>query len=599
MSPAAPQPTTLSELVYYLAETQKGREKRVASKKGREWQWLSTEELIARVHRVALGLEASGIERGDRVALFSENCPEWHIIDFACQLLGAVTVPIYPTLPANQVVFILRDSGTRQIFFRGRAKGELLHDSREALDQQQLVITCIEEGDADHADGTLDQLLEAGTALEADKPLESLRGRVSPDDLASLIYTSGTTGNPKGVMLSQGNLVSNFLACSELFPIGADDITLSFLPLSHVFQRTVDYLFLYKGVTLHYLTSIEQAPRALIDVKPTIMASVPRLYERAYLRVQANLTKETANKRRIFSWAVGVGERYSERKRPWAAPHLAVQRTLAQRLVYRKIQERLGGRLRFAIAGGAALPEQVGRFFAAVGIGLYEGYGLTETSPVLCVNRPGECRFGSVGPPIEGVELQIAADGEILARSPGVMQGYWNNPDATREAINEQGWFHTGDVGHLDDDGYLHITDRKKDLLVTSGGKNVAPQPIEQLLTADGVLAQAVVIGDTYPYITALLVPNLDDLPEGLDKLEPGELNRHPRLLERVEHTVAEVNRQLAEHERVRRWRLMPREFTLDAGEITPTLKIRRRVVLDRYADDIASMYLKSQRLNA
>ena len=327
------------------------------------------------------------------------------------------------------------------------------------------------------------------------------------------------------------------------------------------------------------------------------MASVPRLYERAYLRVLANIAKESGSKRRIFSWAIGVGERASERRGRFLPPHLAVQKRVAQRLVYRKIQERLGGRLKFAIAGGAALPEQIGRFFAAVGIGLYEGYGLTETSPVLCANRPGGCRFGTVGEPIPGVELRLAADGEILAKSPGLMQGYWNLPDATAEAIDEQGWFHTGDVGELDENGYLRITDRKKDLLVTSGGKNVAPQPIERRLTADGVLAQAVVIGDTYPYLTALLVPNFEELPAGLEDLEPAERIAHPRLLERVETTVSEVNRQLAEHERIRRWRLMEREFSLGEGEITPTLKIRRKVVMERYAEEIGDMYLKSQRI--
>ena len=265
--------------------------------------------------------------------------------------------------------------------------------------------------------------------------------------------------------------------------------------------------------------------------------------------------------------------------------------------MYGKIQERLGGRLRFAIAGGAALPEQIGRFFAAVGIGLYEGYGLTETAPVLCVNFPGECRYGTVGKVIPGVEIRIAGDGEILAKSPGLMQGYWNLPQETAEAIDSDGWFHTGDVGEFDEDGYLKITDRKKDLLVTSGGKNVAPQPLEQLLTADGVLAQAVVIGDGYPYLTALLVPNFEDLPAEVATLEPAEQIAHPRLLERVEATVAEVNGRVAEHERIRRWRLMQREFSLDAGEITPTLKIRRRVVMDRYDGDIGEMYLKSQRL--
>ncbi|MEE2778567.1 MAG: long-chain fatty acid--CoA ligase [Acidobacteriota bacterium] len=597
MTEHSTQLKTLSDLVFHLAETQAGRPERVASKAGREWLWLSTEELIGRIHHLALALQADGVKPGERIALFSENCPEWHIVDLACHLLGVVTVPIYPTLPASQVGYILEDSGSTCVFFRGKAKAALLAETRASSASPPRTLALFDE-EHDAIDATLSDLLADGLDRAADRPLDELRGGVEPDALASLIYTSGTTGNPKGVMLTHANLVSNFTACSELFPIGSDDVTLSFLPLSHVLQRTVDYLFLYKGVTVHYLTAIEQAPRAFTDVRPTVMASVPRLYERAYLRVLSNVAKESASKQRIFSWAVGVGERASEKSGRFLAPHLAVQKGVAQRLVYRKIQDRLGGRLRFAIAGGAALPIQIGRFFDAVGIGIYEGYGLTETSPVLCVNRPGGCHFGTVGQRIPGVELRIAKDGEILAKSPGLMQGYWNQPDATAEAIDDEGWFHTGDVGEIDDDGYLRITDRKKDLLVTSGGKNVAPQPIEQLLTADGTIAQAVVIGDNYPYLTALLVPNFEDVPAGLEDLEPAEQIAHPRLLERIEETVAQVNGRVAEHERVRRFKLMDREFSLDEGEITPTLKIRRKIVIQRYENIIGDMYLKSQRVS-
>jgi long-chain acyl-CoA synthetase len=331
-------------------------------------------------------------------------------------------------------------------------------------------------------------------------------------------------------MLSHHNLVSNFLACAGLFPIGPQDVTLSFLPLSHVFQRIADYLFLYRGVTIHYLTSIEQAPRALTDVRPTVMASVPRLYERAYLRVQDNVRKEPERSQRVFRWAVELGERCVGSGELDVPLRLALPYAAASRLVFRKIQDRFGGRLRFAIAGGAALPEQVGRFFAAVGIGVYEGYGLTETSPVLCVNHPGATRFGAVGRAIPGVELAIDEDGEILVKSPGLMRGYWNLPEATAQAIDAEGWFHTGDVGHVDAEGFLHITDRKKDLIVTSGGKNIAPQPIEQLLTASGALAQAIVIGDNYPYLTALLVPSSEDLPAELARLSPAERIQHPLL---------------------------------------------------------------------
>jgi long-chain acyl-CoA synthetase len=440
--------------------------------------------------------------------------------------------------------------------------------------------------------------LREGAEGAAGSSPDRYRRRAEPDDLASLIYTSGTTGKPKGTMLTHRNLVSNFLACSNLFPIGPDDVTISFLPLSHVFQRLCDYLFLYQGVAIQYLTSIEQAPRALLEVRPTVLASVPRVYERAYLRVMENVRKEPERKQKIFRWAIETGERCTRSGELKVPARFALQYAAASRLVFGKIQERFGGRLKFAIAGGAALPEKVGRFFAAVGIGIYEGYGLTETSPVLCVNYPGASRFGAVGRPIPSVELRIADDGEILAKSPGLMRGYWNQPEATAQAIDPEGWFHTGDIGTIDADGFLHITDRKKDLIVTSGGKNIAPQPIEQLLVASGVLAQAIVIGDNYPYLTALVVPGSEDLPPQLAALDAAERIGHPLLLQRVESAVADVNRKLAEHERIRRFRLMEREFSVDRGEMTPTLKLRRKLILERYAELIASMYLKSQRLD-
>jgi long-chain acyl-CoA synthetase len=593
---SAARPATLAELAFQVAAAGRGR-RLVAGKRGNEWSWWTAEEWLTAIHHVAIALERRGVVKGDRIALLSANCPEWHLVDFACHFLGAALVPIYITLPADQVAYILEDSGSRFIFYRDREQAETVRGARKLLSRpiEGVHLTVDTAGSSDLA---FDTLRSEGAAAAAQHPIDGYRSRVSSDDLASLIYTSGTTGRPKGVMLTQRNLVSNCLACSELFPIGPEDNTLSFLPLSHVFQRIVDYLFLYKGLTIQYLTSIEQAPRALLEVKPTVLASVPRLYERAYLRVLENVRKEPARKQGIFDWAVELGERCSASGQLEVPLRYKVQYATATRLVFRKILDRFGGRLRFAIAGGAALPEKVGRFFTAVGIDLYEGYGLTETSPVLCVNRPGAARFGTVGKPIPGVELLIADDGEILAKSPGVMHGYWNQPEATALAIDPDGWFHTGDVGRIDADGFLRITDRKKDLIVTSGGKNIAPQPIEQLLTASGVLAQAIVVGDNYPYLTALVVPSTEELAPELQALTPGERINHPLLLERVEAAVADVNRKLAEHERIRRFRLMEREFTVDRGEMTPTLKLRRRVIMERYGELVSSMYLKSQRLD-
>ena len=588
---------TLSDLVFFIAKQQKGRKDLVSWQDGRDRLFLSTADWVHRTHCIAAALEADGVGHGDRIAIFSENCPEWHNVEFACQLLGAISVPIYPTLPANQVAYILNDSTCDRVFYSDKAKAKVLETVR-GLGNRPLVGIAFKSEAATKEEDSFERLLERGAELADSKPLDEFRSRPRASDVASLIYTSGTTGNPKGVILSHHNLISNVLACADLFPLSSKDLSLSFLPLSHVLQRTVDNLFFYRGVSIHYVTTIERVSRALTDIRPTVLASVPRLYERAYLRVKANVENATPRQRRIFDWALDVGARYSEGRRAGRSMvHLAVQHRLANRLVHQKIKDRMGGRLRFAITGGAALPEVVSRFFAAIGLDLFEGYGLTETAPVLAICRPGIFRWGTVGTAVPGVELKIADDGEIMARTPGLMQGYWEDHDATVEVIEPDGWFHTGDIGTLDADGYLKITDRKKDLLVTSGGKNIAPQPIEQLLTSGGVIAQAVVLGDNYPYLTALLVPNLEDLPEELQGLSPQERAAHPRFLEPIEKAVRDVNRLLADHERIRRWKLLPQELTLEAGEMTPTLKIKRRVVLQRYSELVASMYLKSQRV--
>ncbi|HUE97470.1 MAG TPA: AMP-binding protein, partial [Longimicrobiaceae bacterium] len=421
-------PATLADLAFLVAAAGRGRQRLVAGKRDGGWKWWSAQEWLDAIHHLAAALERRGVAKGDRVAILSANCPEWHLVDFASHLLGAVVVPIYVTLPPDQIAFILNDSGTRWIFYRDQEQAGILRRARELL-REPIQGVAINGERAAESDLTLGNLLSEGAQATGERPLDGFRGRVEPEDLASLIYTSGTTGSPKGVVLSHRNLVSNFLACSDLFPIGADDVTLSFLPLSHVFQRLADYLFFYKGVSIQYLTAIEQAPRALTEVRPTVLASVPRLYERAYLRVLENVRKEPPRSQKVFRWAVDVGERCTEGGELQVPARLTLHYAAASRLVFKKIRDRFGGRLRFAIAGGAALPEKVGRFFAAVGIGIYEGYGLTETSPVLCLNRPGASRFGAVGSPIPGVELRIAEDGEILAQSPGLMRGYWNRPD--------------------------------------------------------------------------------------------------------------------------------------------------------------------------
>ncbi|HVS15011.1 MAG TPA: long-chain fatty acid--CoA ligase [Thermoanaerobaculia bacterium] len=558
---------------------------------------VSTAEFIAGAHSLALALEERGLRPGERVALWAENCPEWHVVDFACHLLGAVSVPIYPTLSPQAVAYILKNCGASWVFYSDAEKAAGLAEIAASLSRSVRTVALDHEA---RGDGDSLMLLQAsGAGRIGEIPLERFRGRTSATDTASIIYTSGTTGEPKGVMLSHRNFVSNVLACETLFPLGPTDQALSFLPLSHVFERTVDYLFLLRGVAIHYAPSIERVPPLLLEVRPTVLASVPRLYERAYLRALANVAKESPLKQRIFHWSLRVGKRWSEaRKRgTLVSPLLALQRAIAARLVHRKIQARFGGRLRFAIAGGAALGDQVAEFFDAVGITLYQGYGLTESAPVLAVNSPQANRRSSVGRAIPGVEIQIAPDGEILGRSPGLMQGYWGNEEATREAIDEEGWLHTGDIGRVDGDGFLYITDRKKDILITSGGKNVAPQPIEQLLTAQPAIAQVVVVGDNYPYLTALLVPRFEDLPPPFAARSHEELLADASFEKWIDAAVDAVNAQLSEHERIRNWQYLPRELSLAEGEMTPTLKVRRRVVLERYRDLVASMYLKTQKV--
>ncbi len=587
---------TLADLLFRVADRYGKREDLLSIRRHGRTESLSTAGFVDAVRRTATALESQGVAKGDRVALLSTNRPEWHVVDFACHLLGAVSVPIYPTLTAAQVDYILRDSGAGWVFYDDGAKRDLLTGidpagpNGDGSEQNSLQLVAFDE-DATAEGGTNLASLIARTPPPEDADLEAFRGRVGRGDTASIIYTSGTTGDPKGVVLSHWNFVSNILCCQRLYDLGEDDQALSFLPLSHVFERTVDYLFFHRGVAIHYSPAIERVAALMPTVRPTVLCSVPRLYESAYIRISNTFATQPPARRRLIDWALKVGHRRAERG------GARLRALVADRLVFRKIKQRFGGRLRFAISGGAAIADEVAAFFDAIGIRLYQGYGLTETAPVLSVNYPGASRRGSVGPAAPGVELRIAADGEILARTEGLMQGYWRNPEATSEAIDADGWFHTGDIGRIDDDGFVFITDRKKDLLVTSGGKNIAPQPIEQMLITHPAVAQVVVVGDGYPYLNALVVPNYAEPPPRFEGMSPEELRQDPRLHETIQRLLDQTNQRLPAHERVRRYRLLERELTIEEGEITPTLKVRRKIVSERYRDVIASMYLKSQRV--
>jgi long-chain acyl-CoA synthetase len=568
-------------------------------KKDGAWLSISSDELRRAVEELSLGLRTLGVEKGDRVAILSENRPEWAMADLASLCAGAVDVPIYATLPAAQVLYILNDSQAKVIFVSGAAQARKITEIRDRAPHLKHVVRMDE---ADIA-GTrsLEEVRALGrAALNADSMAVRKRAaEVLPDDLATFIYTSGTTGDPKGVMLSHANIVSNVLASSAIFAATVEDVSLSFLPLCHIFERMGGYyLMLHNGVTIAYAEGVEQVPQNMVEVRPTFMCSVPRLYEKMYARIREKVAADSPGKQRIFRWALRVGALAFQRRvdgKPLGAV-LTMKRALADKLVFSKVRERTGGRLRLFVSGGAPLAREIAEFFGAMGLTILEGYGLTETSPVIAVNRPDALRPGSVGKPLPGVEVKIADDGEILTRGPHVMKGYFNKPEATKEAIDVEGWFHTGDIGTFDPSGFLVITDRKKDIIVTSGGKNIAPQPIENLLKTNPYVAEIVMIGNQRNYPAALLVPNFVNLEKwakdnGLAYSDRLDLIGRPEVVDHYDKTVKDLTRDMAQFERIKKISLLPTEFTLEAGELTPTLKVKRRVVEQRYKDVIDRMY--------
>ena len=582
-------PKTLSGLLFHARDVSGGQASLLELYRDGTRESLSTTDFLRQVHALAVALEASGVVAGERIALYSENRPEWHVVDFACHLLAAPTVPISPSTPADHVAFVLRNSGARWVFYSGSSKRQTLRQIASGLANPPRMVAL--DGEAAMPDSPgLTQLLGVGTGRLGEVPIERFRDRAAAEDLATLLYTSGTTGDPKGVMLSHANLISNVMACSRVFDIGPTDLAVSFLPLAQIFQRTVDYLCFLRGTAICYVPNPDELGDALRAATPTLMAAAPRVYERAHQRLLADIDALPTWRRRLFTWAQSIGRRYADASRDgFIGPLLALQNVLAHRLVHRRVQDRFGGRLRLAISGGAPLPEDVAAFFDAAGMPLYQGYGLTETSPVLATNTPEQHRLGSVGKPLSDVELRIAEDGEILVRGPGVMQGYWQNPGATAETVSESGWLRTGDLGRMDKSGYVFITDRKKDLIVLSSGENIAPRPIEVQLTQGGLIEQAVVLGDGRPHTVALLVPGerLRTLAAGAD----GPVHEDPAVLERVQEMVDAVNERLTRASRIRAWTLLERALSVDEGELTPTLKIRRRVVAQRYARQIANLY--------
>ena len=567
---------------------------------------LSTRELFERIRDFSLGLGTLGVEPGDRVAILSDSRPEWVIADLAALTAGAVTAPIYPTLPETQVRYILADSGARVVVVADEtqaAKVRAVWDELPDLSALVIMDPAGEPAPAGDAAGR-EELSLADAAGRGHRRLmaEDGLGReykeraaaIAPEQLATIIYTSGTTGEPKGVMLTHGNVASNVMDGSAVVRVDSDDVALSFLPLSHAFERAVVFMYLYHGTTVTFAESLDTIARDLGAVSPTVMTGVPRVYEKFHARVHEAVAGAPAIRRRLFHWAVGVGLRRSEADLAGRSASLPtrLQHGLAERLVLSKVRGRLGGRLRFVVSGSAPLSTLIAEFFFAIGIPVAEGYGLTETSPTLTVNPLERPKLGTVGPAIRNVELRIADDGEVLARGPNIMQGYYGKPEATAEVLRD-GWFCTGDIGSLDEDGYLTILDRKKELIVTAGGKNIAPNPIEAELKRSPLVAEAVLIGDRRPYVSALLVPDFAALAArtGTEGASREELVERPDVVALFDAVVEKVNAGLARHEQIKRLALLPTEFGIATGELTPTMKVKRRVVAERWSDAIERLY--------
>jgi long-chain acyl-CoA synthetase len=578
-----------------------GSARPIAARAKRDGAWLELtyDQLSERVQDLSLGLLELGIKPGDRVAILSENRPEWAIADYACLTARCTDVPIYPTLPGKQVEYPLCDSGAVAIFVSTRQQLEKVQALRQRVPALRHIIA-FEPGLSGSGVLSLDQVCERGRAARSRRPTWKADAlKVSPDDLATLIYTSGTTGDMKGVMLTHGNITSNVTTSCRLFTFAESDECLSFLPLSHIFERMFGhYCMFHSGVLINYAESLDTVAADMERWRPMLMASTPRLYEKIYARVLERVRSGSALKRRLFFWAKAVGERMVDLQmdnQP-VPPALAAKHWVADRLVFAKLRGRTGGRLRFFISGGAPLSPEIARFFHGAGMPILEGYGLTETSPVIAVNTFKHMRLGTVGLPIPGVEVKIAEDGEIITRGPNVMVGYYQKPEATAEALDQEGWFRTGDIGMLDPDGFLRITDRKKDIIVTAGGKNIAPQPIEGLAKTSKFVSNAVMLGDRRRFPIMLVVPNLQTLTawaagQGIQANDPDHLLSLPEVQSKMDREVRTTLRDLASFEVPKKLLLLPSDFTIETGELTPTLKIKRRVVEQRHRAAIEALY--------
>jgi long-chain acyl-CoA synthetase len=598
--PFAPdEPRTLID-VFQRAARVHNRPDALNYKKDGRWVSISSAELLARAKHIAAGLYAIGIRHGDRVALLSDSRVEWTLADAGCLFASAVDVPIYPTLTPPQVRYILQDSGSSALFVANREKFLELKEILAECPQVQHVIFFDADG-VTEADGlTLAELEQKGREFEQDDPglIDRMAAETGPDDLATLIYTSGTTGEPKGVMLTHENLVSNLIDSCGHLSIGEDDVVLSVLPLSHVFERQAMYMYLHHGMAVYFAESLQTVAPNMREVRPTLLVGVPRMFEKIYQRIRERAAESGKLKTSILEWAVSVAREYAERVGRHSSIPVALKfkHWLAVKLVFSKWHEAFGGRMRVLLSGGAALPEDLARIYIGAGIPIIQGYGLTETSPVVTASSFEDYRVGTVGRAIPHVEIRIAEDGEIEVRGPNVMRGYYNKPEETRAAFTDDGWFKTGDIGTIDADGFLRITDRKKELFKTSGGKYIAPAPIEQAIKGSRFVNQVVLVGSERKFPAALVVPVWEQLEsycklKGIEVQSRSEMCRHPRIIDLLQRQIDGYTPNLARYEKIKKVALLENEFTIEGGELTPTLKVKRRVIDDKYRDVIEKLY--------
>ena len=592
------EPQTLPQL-FRRSVTEYGLPDALNYKDGDEWRSISSAKMVERAENIALGMYSLGLRKGDRAAILAPNSPEWTLSDAGCQFAGVVDVPVYTTLSPETVRYIIDDSAARILFLKDTDTYQRLLPALEDCGSIFKFILFDAGIEADDV-VSLENLELAGVALRETHPslLQELAAALEPQDIATLIYTSGTTGEPKGVMLTHANLISNVIDASERFVFTGVDISLSVLPLSHVFERTGMYVYIMYGMRVFYAESIEKVPENLKEVRPTVFIGVPRIFEKVFERARLKATQSGRINAMIFDWAIDVAKEFAslnEASQPIPIA-LAAKHGVADKIVFSKLRDFFGGRLRFCITGGAALSDEIFLIFTGAGISIMQGYGLTETSPVISSNNPSAVKAGTVGRPIRNVNVRIAEDGEIEVSGPGVMAGYYHKEQATKEAFTADGWFRTGDIGTVDSDGYLKITDRKKELFKTSGGKYIAPAHIEQMIVASRFVSQVVLVGNERKFPAALIVPNFEMLAsyaqiKGLEIKTPAEYCTNPRILDLYERQIESLTAGLAQYEKVKKFALLDHELTVENGELTPTLKTKRRVVDEKYRDIIDGLY--------